>query len=158
MEKRVSDSALTTVRLMAPTDANLLGNVFGGAIMKYMDEVAAIVAVKHTGKNCVTASVDRMDFYAPVFIGNLLVLKASVNYVGVTSMEVGVRVEAQNPISGAVTHTGSCYFTYVALDEFGKPTPVPGLRPVTKDEKRRFRQAAARRKIREAELAALRKL
>src|SRR5215472_10281119 len=112
---------MTTARLMMPTDANVLGNVFGGAIMRYMDEVAAIVAWRHAGRNCVTASIDRMNFYAPVYVGNILILKASVNYVGKTSMEIGVRIEAMDPISKKSTHTGSCYLTYVALDAKGKP-------------------------------------
>ncbi|MBI3859994.1 MAG: acyl-CoA thioesterase [Thaumarchaeota archaeon] len=153
--KKVSESELTTVRLMMPTDANVLGNVFGGAIMRYMDEVAAIVAWRHAGKNCVTASIDRMNFYAPVYVGNILVLKAAVNYVGNTSMEIGVRIEAMNPTSKKSTHTGSCYLTYVALDGKGKPSPIPKLRPVTPGEKLRFKQALARRKLREAEDAVL---
>jgi len=154
--KRASDSALTTVRLMMPTDANLLGNVFGGAIMRYMDEVAAIVAWRHAGKNAVTASIDRMNFYAPVYVGNVLILKASVNYVGRTSMEIGVRIEAHDPGTGKTTQTGSCYLTYVALDKRGRPSPIPPLLPVTPAEKKRFKQALARRKLREAEAAALR--
>ena len=153
--KNPSESSVTTVRLMMPTDANILGNVFGGAIMRYMDEVAAIVASSHAGKNCVTASIDRMNFYAPVYVGNLLVLKASVNYVGKTSMEVGVRIEAQDMVSGATVHTGSCYLTYVALDGRGKPSPVTPVSPSTPAEKRRFNQAVARRHLREAETAAL---
>jgi acyl-CoA hydrolase len=136
---------------MMPSDANIRGNVFGGSIMKYMDEVAAIVAFKHARKNVVTASIDRMNFYAPVFIGNLLVLKAAVNYVGRTSMEVGVRIEAEDLPKGTVTHTGSCYLTYVALDKNGKPSSVPPLIPKTQDEKRRYKQAVARRKLREQE-------
>ena len=151
--RKPSDSAITTTRLMMPTDANVLGNVFGGAIMRYMDEVAAIVAWKHAGTNAVTASIDRMNFYAPVYVGNILVLKASVNYVGRTSMEVGVRIEAQAK-SGKTTHTGSCYLTYVAIDSKGRPTRIPKLMPQTQDEKRRFKQALARRKLREAEVAA----
>jgi len=138
-----------------PTDANVLGNVFGGAIMKYMDEIAAIVAWRHAGKNVVTASIDRMNFYAPVYVGNLLILKASVNYVGKTSMEIGVRLEAQDPTTRKGTHTGSCYLTYVALDEKGKPTPIPPLIVATPNERRRFNEALARRKLREAETAAL---
>jgi acyl-CoA hydrolase len=149
--KKVSESALTTVRLMMPTDANIMGNVFGGAIMRYMDEVAAIVAFRHAGKNCVTASIDRMNFYAPVYVGNILIMKASVNYVGTTSMEIGVRIEAQDPVTGRTHHTGSCYITYVALDEQGRPTPIPKVIPVTEEEKRRYKQAMARRKLREAE-------
>ncbi|MDV3243699.1 MAG: acyl-CoA thioesterase [Nitrososphaerales archaeon] len=154
--KRPSDSAITTVRLMMPTDANVLGNVFGGAIMRYMDELAAIVAWQHAGRNAVTASIDRMNFYAPVYVGNVLVLKASVNYVGQTSMEVGVRIEAHDPATGKTAHTGSCYLTYVALDEKGRPTPIPKLIPQTVDEERRFKQALTRRKLREAEVEAFR--
>jgi acyl-CoA hydrolase len=154
--RRPSESEMTTARLMMPTDANVLGNVFGGAIMKYMDEIAAIVAWRHAGKNVVTASIDRMNFYAPVYVGNLLILKASVNYVGKTSMEIGVRLEAQDPTTRKGTHTGSCYLTYVALDEKGKPTPIPPLIVATPNERRRFNEALARRKLREAETAALR--
>jgi acyl-CoA hydrolase len=147
--KHVSVSKMTTVRLMMPTDGNILGNVFGGAIMRYMDEVAGIVAFHHARKMVVTASIDRMDFYAPVYIGNLLILKAAVNCVGRTSMEVGVRIEAEDAMSGTTTHTGSCYLTFVALGENGRPSPVEPVIPVTADEKRRFREALARRKMRE---------
>ncbi|HLQ06450.1 MAG TPA: acyl-CoA thioesterase [Nitrososphaerales archaeon] len=155
--KKPSESEISTARLMMPTDANVLGNVFGGAIMRYMDEVAAIVAWRHAGKNVVTASIDRMNFYAPVFVGNLLIMKASVNYVGTTSMEIGVRIEAQDPTTREGTHTGSCYLTYVALNEKGKPTPIPPLIITTSEERRRFKQALARRKLREAENEALRR-
>lgn len=154
--KRPSESEITTARLMMPTDANVLGNVFGGAIMRYMDEIAAIVAWRHAGKNVVTASIDRMNFYAPVFVGNLLIMKATVNYVGTTSMEIGVRIEAQDPTTRKGTHTGSCYLTYVALDERGKPTPISPLIVATPDERRRFKEARARRRLREAEIAVLR--
>ncbi len=139
-----------------PTDANVLGNVFGGAILRYMDEIAAIVAWRHAGKNVLTASIERMNFYAPVYVGNLLILKAAVNFVGTTSMEVGVRIEAQDPSSRKGTHTGSCYLTFVALDEKGKPTPIPPLTVTTAEEKRRFKEAQARRKLREAQAAPLR--
>jgi len=132
-----------------PTDANVLGNVFGGAIMKYIDEIAAIVAWRHAGRNVVTASIERMNFYAPVYVGNLLILKAAVNFVGTTSMEIGVRIEAQDPTTRKGTHTGSCYLTYVALDEKGKPIPIPPLIVTSREEKRRFREAQARRKLRE---------
>jgi acyl-CoA hydrolase len=151
--RHVSVSQLTTVRLMMPTDGNVLGNVFGGAIMRYMDEAAGIVAFHHARKNVVTASIDRMDFYAPVYIGNLLILKAAVNYVGKTSMEVGVRIEAEDPLTGTTAHTGSCYLTFVALDGDGKPSRVEPVIPVTADEKRRFREALARRKMRETMFA-----
>jgi acyl-CoA hydrolase len=153
--KSPSESQLTTARLMMPMDANVLGNVFGGAIMRYMDEVAAIVAWRHAGTNCVTASIDRMNFYAPVFVGNVLTLKAAVNYVGNTSMEIGVRIEAHDLRTRKTAHTGSCYLTYVAIDNEGRPTSIPKLKPTTPEEKKRFQQALARRKLREAELAAL---
>jgi acyl-CoA hydrolase len=145
---------LTTSRLMIQTDANIMGNVFGGAIMRYMDEVAGIVAFRHAGTNCVTASIDRMNFWAPVYVGNILVLKASVNYVGLTSMEVGVRIEAQDWKTGKVTHTGSCYLTYVALDKRKRPAPVPKLLLQTNQERRRYNEGLARRRLREAEAAA----
>jgi acyl-CoA hydrolase len=147
--KSASASEMTTVRLMMPTDGNTLGNVFGGAIMRYMDEVAGIVAFHHARKNVVTASIDRMDFFAPVYVGNLLVLKSAVNYVGRTSMEVGVRIEAEDPVTGTITHTCSCYLTFVALDKDGRPSPVAPLVPKTAEEKKRFREAAARRRLRE---------
>ena len=153
--KKVSESEMTTARLMMPTDANVMGNVFGGSIMKYTDEIAAIVAWRHAGKNVVTAAIDRMNFYAPVYLGNLLLLKAAVNYVGHTSMEIGVRIEALDPSTRKGTHTGSCYLTYVALDEKGKPSPVPALITTTADQKRRFKEAMTRRKLREEEVAAL---
>ena len=154
--KKPSESSLTTARLMMPMDANILGNVFGGAIMRYMDEVAAIVAWRHAGKNCVTASIDRMNFWKPVFVGNVLILRSSVNYVGETSMEIGVRIEAQDPATRKVTHTGSCYLTYVAIDANRKPVKIPKLHPANEVERRRFREALTRRKLREAEIVALR--
>ena len=155
--KRPSESEMSTTRLMMPMDANVMGNVFGGAIMRYMDEIAAIVAWRHAGTNVVTASIDRMNFYAPVYVGNLLVLKAAVNYVGTTSMEIGVRIEAIDPSTRRSTHTGSCYLTYVALDGKGRPTPAPPLLPRSPEEKRRFKEGLARRRLREAEGAVLRR-
>ena len=154
----VSESTTTSVRIMMPADANIRGNVFGGAIMKYMDEIAAVTAFRHAKKPVVTASIDRMNFIAPVYLGDLLVMKASINYVGRTSMEVGVRMEAENLLSGKTTHVGSCFLTYVALDDKGKPTPVEPVIPVTADEKRRYREAVTRRKLREVERAEIRKL
>jgi acyl-CoA hydrolase len=147
----VKDSALETAHLMMPQDANIQGNVYGGTIMKLMDEVAGSVAALHARKNVVTASVDQMNFYEPVYIGNLLILKSSVNFVGKTSMEVGVRIEARDLKSGQVVHTGSSYLTFVALDQSGNPTEIPEITPETEDEKRRFNEAKQRR---EARLAA----
>jgi acyl-CoA hydrolase len=133
-------------------DANIAGNVFGGAILRLIDEVASIVALKHARTNVVTASIDRMDFYSPVYIGDLLRLNASINYVHKTSMEIGVRVEAENPLTGEVRHTGTCFLTYVALDENRKPTSVPPLMVETEEEKRRWSEAEERRKQRLEEI------
>ncbi len=138
----------TMQRIMMPMDANVAGNVFGGTILRLIDEVASIVAFKHARNNVVTASLDRMDFFSPVYIGDLLRLIASMNYAHRTSMEIGVRVEAENPLSGQVRHTGTCYLTYVALDKNGKATPVPELTPQTEEEKRRWTEAERRRKQR----------
>jgi acyl-CoA hydrolase len=156
--KTVSESATVTTRIMMPTDANILGNVFGGAIMKYMDEAAAIAAFRHARRNVVTASIDRMDFITPVYVGDLLVLKAAVNYVGRTSMEVGVRIEAENLRTGEVIHAGSCFLTYVALDADKRPVPVGPIVPVSTDEKRRHREAMTRRALRKASIEAIRRL
>jgi acyl-CoA hydrolase len=136
---------------MNPEDANPLGNVHGGVVMKHVDTAAGVVAIRHARRIAVTASIDRLDFHNPVFIGNLLILKASVNLVGRTSMEVGVRVEAENPLTGEVRHTASAYLTFVALDEKGRPASVPPLICETDEEKLRNRQAEIRRQYRLAE-------
>ncbi|HOM86530.1 MAG TPA: acyl-CoA thioesterase [Spirochaetota bacterium] len=146
--KFVHDSTITIVQQMTHQDANLAGNVHGGTIMKLIDNTGGIVASRHSGCLVVTASIDRLDFHSPVYVGDLLRLKASVNFVGTTSMEVGVRVEAENFITGVVRHTASAYLTYVALDEKGKPEKVPALIPETDEEKRRNKEAELRRKKR----------
>ncbi len=143
--KRVKESSLVSTRWMFPSDANPAGNVFGGAIVRYIDEIAAAVAQRHARSNVVIASIDRMDYHHPVRVGDLLTLKASVNHVGNTSMEIGVRVEAENPLTGETVHAASAYATMVALDRNGKPTPVPPLIPETEEEKRRFAEGAVRR-------------
>ena len=147
-KRKVSDSALTTSHLMMPQDANFQGNVFGGAIMKLVDEIAGSVATIHTKRNCVTASIDQMNFFEPVYVGNLLILKASVNYVGTTSMEIGVRIEARDLIADMITHTGSSYLTFVALDENKRPTVVPDIIPETDVDKKRYSEARQRRALR----------
>lgn len=150
MEKArpISQTKTTIYRVMMPTDANPAGNVYGGSIMRYIDEIAGIVASRHTRTNVVTASIDRMDFIAPVHIGDVLVLKAAINFTGRTSMEVGVRVEAEDTRSGRVVHTGSCYLTMVALDDRGRPTPVPPVAPTTEEERAWFEGARRRREAR----------
>jgi acyl-CoA hydrolase len=140
------------VRIMMPMDANNSGNVFGGAILRLIDEVGSVVALKHARTNIVTASVDRMDFYSPVYIGDMLRLNASINFVHRTSMEVGVRVEAENPFTGAVRHTGTSFLTYVGLDQNRKPISVPALKLETDEDRRRWTEAQERRKARLKEI------
>jgi acyl-CoA hydrolase len=130
---------------MMPQDANNLGHVFGGVILSMMDKTAAIAAFRHSRSSVVTASIDRVDFREPIHLGDLVVMKASVNFVGRTSMEVGVRVEAEELLTGHRRHTNSCYMTFVAVDRKGRPVPVPALIPETPDEKRRFEAAKERR-------------
>ncbi len=134
--------------MMLPEDANPSGNVHGGVIMKHIDNAAGVAAIRHSRCNVVTASIDRMNFHFPVYIGNLLTLKASVNHVGRSSMEIGVRAEAENLVTGKVRHVVTSYLTFVALDDNGRPTPVPPLILETEDEKRRNCQAEERRAIR----------
>jgi acyl-CoA hydrolase len=136
---------------MRIADANNGGNVHGGVIMYLCDEVAGIAAVRHSGCRVVTVAMDRMTFLHPVYVGHLLTLKATVNAAWSTSMEVGVRVEAENIRSGEVTATSTAYLTMVALDDDGRPTPVPPIAPETPDEERRAREAQLRRDNRLAE-------
>jgi len=149
--KTVEESRVTMAVVMNPEDANPAGNVHGGVVMKYVDTAAGVVAIRHARKIAVTASIDRLDFHNPVFIGNLLVLKAAVNLVGKTSMEIGVRVEAENPLTGEVRHTASAYLTFVALDEQGAPSSVPPLICETEDDRRRNCEARMRREARLAQ-------
>jgi len=142
--KPVSASRLVLAQVMTPLDANISGNVHGGNIMKLADTAAGVVAIRHSGRNCVTATVDRFDFHAPVYVGNLVTLKASLNYVGRTSMEIGVRVEAEDLRTGRKTHTNSCYITMVALDAEGKPAEVPRLLLETDEDRRRHEKATLR--------------
>jgi acyl-CoA hydrolase len=143
-EKTVSESRVEMAQVMFPMDANQAGNVHGGTIMKLIDTAAGIVALRHCRTNVVTASMDRLDFHEPVFVSELLILRASINYVGTTSMEVGVRVEAENLMTGQVRHTNSAYLTMVSLGEDRKPTAVPKIATETADEERRFEQGRIR--------------
>jgi acyl-CoA hydrolase len=138
---------------MGVADANTAGNVHGGTIMKLCDEVAGIAAIRHCGQRVVTAGVDRMTFDHPVYVGNLVTFRAMVNAAWRTSMEVGVRVESENVRTGERLHTSTAYLTMVALDDEGRPAPVPPVEPQTDDERRRQREAQVRRdnRLRERE-------
>ncbi len=146
--KTVSQSRVELAQIMMPEHANVAGNVHGGNLLKLVDQAGAIVAARHTHTNVVTASVDRFDFISPAYIGNLIFIKASINYVSRTSMEVGVRVEAECLRTGVHTHVGSAYLTFVAIDKDDKPTEVPGIIPENEEEKRRYEEAKQRREIR----------
>jgi acyl-CoA hydrolase len=146
--KPVSESASEYSELALPNDANGLGNVLGGKVMHLVDLTAAISAIRHARRPAVTASVDSLQFLHPVHIGELIVLRASVNRVFHTSMEVGVSVTTEKLITGERRHTCSAYLTFVALNENGKPIPIPPVIPETEEEKRRYHQAAERREYR----------
>ena len=149
--KTVDYSRVTMSHMMLPQDANPAGIVHGGVVMKHIDDAAGVVALRHTRKNVVTASIDRLDFHNPAFIGNLLSIKASLNLVGTTSMEIGVRVETEDLRTGEVRHTASAYLTFVALNDNFKPGSVPPLILETGEDRRRNQQAKARRQVRLAE-------
>jgi acyl-CoA hydrolase len=147
----VSRSSSELIRWMSIQDANSAGFVHGGVVMRMCDEVAGIAAIRHCGSRIVTAGVDRMTFTEPVHVGELLRCCASVNAVWRSSMEVGVRVEAENAVTAEVRHTSTAYLTMVAVDENGRPMPVPPLAPETPTEERRQREAETRRRNRLAE-------
>jgi acyl-CoA hydrolase len=136
---------------MGVTDANSAGNIHGGVIMKLADEAAALAAVKHSRLRVVTVGIDRMDFLVPIYIAELVTFRATVNAAWRTSMEVGVRVEAENPVTGGCRHTNTAYLTMVALDADGRPARVPPLELRSAQEQRRTREAELRRANRLAE-------
>ncbi len=140
-----------------PNMANNLGNVFGGVILSLVDRVAAVAAIRHARQTCVTVSFDRVDFLTPIHLGELVIARARVNFVGRTSMEVGVRVEAENLVTGDRRHTNTCYVTYVAIDENEDPVPVRPLILETDVDHRRHDAAESRRAVRLAERKAERK-
>jgi acyl-CoA hydrolase len=142
--KRPSDSAVESRYLVMPHHANQYGTAFGGAIVAWMDITASMAAQRHCGKEAVTAGIDAIDFHQPVYVGEQVVLRASVNYVGRTSMEIGVQVIKENPYNGQTVLATTAHLTFVALDENKKPTPVPPLIPETEDEKRRYENARIR--------------
>ncbi len=144
--KNIESSQLTMTQLMLPSHSNFRGFIHGGFILSLMDQVAFACASKHSGYYCVTASVNKVDFLNPIEVGNLLTLKASINYTGRTSMVVGLRVESENIKSGVMKHCNSSYFTMVAKDDDGKSVPVPGLILNTKESIRRFTRSITRQK------------
>lgn len=146
--KTVQESQHETSELMMPGQANNLGHVFGGVVLAMMDKCAAVSAIRHARATCVTASIDRVDFREPIHLGDLVIMRSSVNYVGRTSMEVGVRVEAEDLQSGKRRHTNSCYLTFVAVDRNGRPVEIPGIQPETPEEIRRYQSAVERRRRR----------
>jgi acyl-CoA hydrolase len=146
--KTVTESQHETSELMMPHHANNLGHVFGGVMLSMMDKTAAVAAFRHCRLNVVTASIDRVDFREPIHVGDLVVMKASVNYVGKTSMEVGVRVEAEELLTGRRRHTNSCYLTFVAVDRNGRPIDIPDVVAETPDQLRRHQAAEQRRHVR----------
>jgi uncharacterized protein (TIGR00369 family) len=152
-----ADSEVTLSVPMDLSHANFMGNVHGGEIMKLIDTAAGIAASRHAGGPVVTASLDQMSFLHPVHVGDVVSVHASVNDVGRTSIEVGVRVEAEELLSGRRTHTSSAYLVFVALDERGQPRPVPGLAPRTDLERHRQAEAKIRREHRLATAEAIRR-
>jgi len=154
--KPASASHVTLTQLMEVTDANVAGNVHGGVIMRLADTAAALAAIRHAEGLCVTVSVDEVSFLEPVHVGDVLTLRASVNDVGTTSLECGVRVEAEDPIAGHTVHAATAYFVFVALDAQGHPRPVPSILPETDTERRRQRAAKLRRTTRMAHKEAIR--
>jgi uncharacterized protein (TIGR00369 family) len=146
--KRVKDSQVTLHHFMLPQHANPLGNVHGGVMMRLVDEAAGLCAMRHAQHPAVTIAIDSMTFYSPVRVGELVTLNASLNWVGHTSMEVGVRVVAENPLTGERTHTNSAYLVFVALDDDSQPVKVPPLILETDEERRRWIEAEARQQRR----------
>ena len=154
-KKPAAESKTETVTLMTPDMGNFGGNVHGGHVLRLIDQIAYVCASQYSGHYCVTRSVDKVGFRVPVRVGDLLSLQARVNYVGRTSMEVGVRAESRDVRTGEARHTNSCYLTMIALDDDRRPTPVPPLICESDEDRRRFAEASRRRQrarlIREAE-------
>lgn len=146
--KPIRASRVTISQLMHPEHANLLGNVHGGWIMKLVDEAGALACMRHAQRKVVTVAIDSMTFHQPIRLGDLVIINAEVSYTGRTSMEAEVQVVAENPITGERTHTNTAYLVYVALDDHGRPTTVPGLKAETEDEIIRMQKAEERQKRR----------
>ena len=146
--RTVKESQVQMVQMVLPTDTNRLGNLLGGQLMHWIDIAAAIAASRHTNRVCVTASVDELNFHHPIRQGDVVTLEASVNRVFTTSLEIGVRVSKENLLTGERQYTNTAFLTFVAIDEAGKPVAAAPVKPVTKEEKQRFADAARRRTLR----------
>ncbi|MEF2229788.1 MAG: acyl-CoA thioesterase [Pseudodesulfovibrio sp.] len=151
--KSARESEVVMTHLVMPQDANPAGNLHGGVILRHIDTAGGVVAKRHSRTNVVTVSIDRMAFKEPAYMGELLIFKASLNHVGRTSMEIGVRVEAENLRTGEVRHTNSAYLTYVSLGDDGKPSQVAPLLLDSETARRRHREAELRRELRQKERA-----
>ena len=145
-----SASEAPVSELMMPNQVNNHGNVFGGVVLSMVDRAAGVAAMRHSGRPCVTVSIDGVDFKEPIFTGELVTCRARVNFVGRTSMEIGVRVEAENLLTRERRHTNTCYLTFVAIDADHRPVPVPPLELGTEEERKRFREGQRRREVRVA--------
>ncbi|HEX3435769.1 MAG TPA: acyl-CoA thioesterase [Pseudacidobacterium sp.] len=150
--RSVAESQSEMTELILPNDTNTLNNLLGGRLMHFIDLVGAMAAYRHSRTHVVTASMDHIDFIAPVHVGDLLILKSSVNRAFNTSMEVGVKVWVENTIVGTHRHVASAYLTFVAVDSQGRSVPVPKLQPETDEENRRYEDAGRRRELRKKEL------
>lgn len=146
--KSVSASEVIMTEMVLPQHTNALGSVFGGTVMSWVDIAAATCAMRHCSRQVVTASVDALHFLAPIRLGWIVTIKASINYVGGTSCEIGVKVTSENPISGETFHTASAYLTFVSLDSHNRPTSMPGLILDTDEQRRRHAAAEIRRAAR----------
>lgn len=148
--KKPANSDAIVSELMMPNQVNNLGHVFGGELLSMVDRAAAVSAMRHAGSPVVTVSIDRVDFREPIYTGELVTCTARVNFVGRTSMEIGVHVEAENLLTGRKRHTNTCFLTFVAIDADHRPSPVPPLDLSDPDDERRFREGKRRREVREA--------
>ena len=144
------ESASEITEFMLPGDVNNLGHIFGGVLLSMVDRAAAVTAMRHARQPCVTVSINQVDFKEPIYSGEVVTCSARVNYVGRTSMEIGVAVFAENPITGSRRHTNDCFLTFVAIDENSRPAPVPGLMLVTDEDGERYEDGKLRRQNREA--------
>ncbi len=149
--KPVSDSRVETVELVLPNDTNPLGTMLGGRVMHLIDITGSIAAMRHARRQVVTAQMDDLSFHHPIRQGHFIILKGSVNFAGTSSMEVGVKVLSENPLTGEQVHTSSAYLTFVAVDRDGAPVDIPPLLPETEDDQRRYEEALRRREQRLAQ-------